>query len=96
MFGSSRDSGDRITCIACGESLDRDDAREYDKQGNRWERANKEFEYLCKPCYRELCHQPRGELEDLLVELDAGDLDREAFFGEYARLVEERYGRVEE
>lgn len=65
----SRSNRDETTvvCIACGTSLPRSEAREYDKLGNRWERHGKSFEHLCKECYRELCHQPRDELEALLV-----------------------------
>ena len=62
--------GTTVVCIACGTSLSRSDAREYDKQGNRWERHGKSFEHLCKECYRELCHQPRDELEGLLVDVE--------------------------
>jgi hypothetical protein len=40
---------EEITCIACGDSVDRESAREYDKHGDRWEREDKEFEFLCKP-----------------------------------------------
>ena len=81
---------DEVTCIACGETLPRSDAREYDKHGNRWERRNKEFESLCKPCHRELCHQPRAELESLLVEIGAGTRSREEFLSAYAEAVQER------
>ena len=62
--------GTTVVCIACGTSLPRSEAREYDKQGNRWERHDKSFEHLCKECYRELCHQPRDELEALLVDVE--------------------------
>ena len=62
--------GTTVVCIACGTSLPRSEAREYDKQGNRWERHDKSFEHLCKECYRELCHQPRNELEALLVDVE--------------------------
>jgi hypothetical protein len=62
--------GTTIVCIACGTSLPRSEAREYDKLGNRWERHGKSFEHLCKECYRELCHQPRDELESLLVDVE--------------------------
>jgi hypothetical protein len=86
MFGS-RDRPAEVTCIACGETVPRTDAREYDKHGDRFDRRGKEFEYLCKPCYRDLCHQPRGELEDLLVESGAGEAGREEFLREYADLA---------
>jgi len=62
--------GTTVVCIACGTSLPRSEAREYDKQGNRWERHDKSFEHLCKGCYRGLCHQPRDELEALLVDVE--------------------------
>jgi len=41
------------------------------------------FECLCKPCYRAENHQPRDDLEGLLTETGAGDLDREAFLAWY-------------
>jgi hypothetical protein len=90
MWGS-RES-DTVTCIACGRSVDRSDAREYDKEGDRWERRDKEFEHVCKQCHRELCHQPRDELERLLVDIDAGSLGRGEFLHRYVGAVEERYG----
>lgn len=70
--------GTTVVCIACGTSLPRSEAREYDKEGNRWERHGKSFEHLCKECYRGLCHQPRDELEALLVDVErAVDADGE-------------------
>jgi len=88
MWGS-RDRRDRteVTCIACDADLPRSDAREYDKHGDRYDRRDKEFEYLCKPCYRELCHQPRGGLEDALVASGAGEQPREGFLADYAAEV---------
>jgi len=97
--------GTTVVCIACGTSLPRSEAREYDKEGDRWERHDKSFEHLCKECYRELCHQPRDELETLLVDVEravesgGGRDDRPdegAFLAEYVRTVEERYGPAEE
>ncbi|PSQ18023.1 hypothetical protein BRD00_05990 [Halobacteriales archaeon QS_8_69_26] len=96
MFGSGRDGKDPVTCIACGTRTVREDAREYDKHGDRWDRVDKEFEYLCKACHRELCHQPRDKLEGLLGEVDAGENDDDTFLEWYCGLVEERYGRVED
>ncbi|WP_135820454.1 DUF7562 family protein [Halostella litorea] len=96
MWSSRTDRDETETCIACGDSVRRSDAREYDKYGDRWEREGKEFEYLCKPCYRELCHQPRDELEDLLVDVDAGERGRAEFLQWYSATVEERYGTLEE
>lgn len=84
-------SDDDHTCIACGATVEREEAREYDKLGDRWDRRNKEFEYLCKPCHRDLCHQPRDDLEDVLVEAEAGRADRGDFFERYAGIVAERY-----
>lgn len=92
--GSDGDGGGKtVVCIACGTSLRRSDAREYDKEGDRWSRRGKEFEHLCKACYRSLCHQPRDGLESLLVDVaDGEDLDRSAFIERYYRAVEERSG----
>ncbi len=89
-------SSDDHTCIACGATITRAEAREYDKQGDRWDRRDKTFEFLCKPCHSALCHQPREELEDLLVEAGAGHGDRDDFLQRYSSLVETRYGSVEE
>lgn len=84
-----------VTCIACGRSVSRSDAREYDKLGDRWEREGKEFEHLCKECFRDLCHQPRDDLEALLTESRAGESTQEDFLARYGALVEERYGPLE-
>ncbi|PSQ12312.1 hypothetical protein BRC98_03380 [Halobacteriales archaeon QS_7_68_65] len=99
MWGSRRTRENKtVTCIACGVSVRRSEAREYDKHGDRWERSGKEFEHLCKDCYRELCHQPRDELEALLVEIHAveGAGSQTAFLRRYGELIEERYGPLEE
>ena len=93
MWGSRRDrESEIIVCIACGSSLRRAEAREYDKEGDRWERRGKEFEHLCKSCYRDLCHQPRDELEELLVDIEETGLERQEFIARYVGAVEERYG----
>lgn len=81
-----------VDCIACGASVLRTEAREYDKEGDRWNRHGKEFEHLCKGCYRGLCHQPRAELEGLLGDIEAPNLSQEAFLHRYVEAVEERYG----
>ena len=94
MWPSWRDAG-TVTCIACGASVARDEAREYDKHGDRWDRSDKRFEHLCKPCHRDLCHRPRDEVEGLLLEADAGERDREAFLADYLGALEERYGPLE-
>lgn len=77
-----------VTCIACGDRVARSDAREYDKHGDRWDRRDKEFEYLCKPCHRELCHQPRRELETVLGDIDTGGLSRDQFLARFTELTE--------
>jgi len=86
-----RGRGREVTCIACGETVSRSNAREYDKYGDRWDRQDKEFEYLCKPCDRERCHQPRGDLEPLLeaVESAADSADQKQFLATYLELAEE-------
>jgi hypothetical protein len=87
-----------IVCIACGSSVLRSEAREYDKEGNRWDRHGKEFEHLCKECYRDLCHQPRNELEALLVDVQegTGTLSQREFLARYLGAVKDRYGSAEE
>ncbi|MFC4358215.1 hypothetical protein ACFO0N_09675 [Halobium salinum] len=85
-----------VDCIACGASVLRTEAREYDKEGDRWNRHGKEFEHLCKGCYRDLCHQPRAELEGLLGDIEAPNLSQETFLRRYVEAVEERYGTVDD
>lgn len=82
-----------VDCIACGETVARSAAREYDKLGDRWDRTEKDFEYLCKPCHREQCHQPRRGLEDLLETAGAGDAADGEFLAAFAAAVDEREGR---
>jgi hypothetical protein len=101
MWPPGADSGRRarktVVCIACGASILRSAAREYDKEGDRWSRQDKDFEHLCKECYRNLCHQPRDELEGLLVDIAGDDApSRETFLERYFGAVEERYGSAEE
>ncbi|WP_394338274.1 MULTISPECIES: hypothetical protein [unclassified Halorubrum] len=79
------DANQEVTCIACGATLDREDAREYDKHGDRWSREGKEFEYLCKPCDRECCHQTRDGLEEALLAAGAGRVDRETFLRRFCQ-----------
>jgi formate-dependent nitrite reductase cytochrome c552 subunit len=87
---SRGDRGDsEVTCIACDATVPRSSAREYDKHGDRWERAGKEFECLCKECHRELCHQPRDGLEDLLAGVEADDQSRDEFLAAYVDAVRE-------
>jgi hypothetical protein len=85
-----------VVCVACGTSVTRSQAREYDKEGNRWERQDKQFEHLCKECYRGLCHQPRDDLEALLVEIESAGQTESEFLSAYFELVCERYGSVNE
>lgn len=87
----ARRSRDRRTviCIACGDSVLREDAREYDKEGNRWNRRDKKFEYLCTDCDDQLCHQPRDGLESLLLSIESDGLSREEFLDRYADAVDD-------
>lgn len=90
MWSSRDPDGPRVDCPACGRSVPRRHAREYDKFGDRWDRRGKSFEHLCKACHEALCHQSRRGLEDLLVEVDAGELDDAEFVQRYTIAVEER------
>ena len=96
MWGSRNRGNDRVVCVACGLSVERSAAREYDKEGDRWSRRGKEFEYVCKVCHRDLCHQPRSDLEAVLEASGAGETDRDAFLERYATLVEGGHGSPEE
>ncbi|WP_231184697.1 hypothetical protein [Haladaptatus sp. DYF46] len=97
MWGSRRNREKKsVICIACGDAVRRSAAREYDKEGNRWERNGKTFEHLCKACHRELCHQPRDELEGLLVDIDAGGVEQMEFLARYETAVKDRYGPLGE
>jgi hypothetical protein len=80
-------SDGKVACIACGETVNRENAREYDKYGDRWSRDGKDFEYLCKPCHRECCHQNRNGLEELLVRAEAGRTDRNRFLKQFCELT---------
>jgi hypothetical protein len=91
-----RGRGREVTCIACGDTVPRSKAREYDKYGDRWNRRDKEFEYLCKPCDRQRCHQPRGDLESRLTDAEAAADEGPAFVSAYLALAEERDSSVEE
>ncbi len=82
----ARSNGD-VTCIACGDEVPRSNAREYDRYGDRWGKRDREFEYLCKPCHRECCHQPRQGLEETLTDAGAGETERETFLAAYHGLV---------
>jgi len=94
MFGSRRDT-ESVTCIACGDRLPRSEAREYDKHGDRWDRRDKSFEYLCKGCFTDTCRQPRADLEATLAAADAGETDRETFLEQYRALAEADDGQRE-
>ena len=89
MFGS-RGTGETVTCIACGDELCRSDAREYDKHGDRWDRQDKRFEYLCKGCFTDTCRQPRDGLEATLSAAQAGETDRETFLRQFRELAGDR------
>jgi hypothetical protein len=81
------DTHQQVTCIACGETLARGNAREYDKYGDRWSREGKKFDYLCKSCHRDCCHQNRDGLEETLVAANAGRTDRKTFLRQYCELT---------
>jgi len=94
MWGSRDRDRPTVDCIACGASVPRTEAREYDKEGDRWERHGKEFEHLCKDCYRDLCHQPRPGLEELLTEVESRT-DRDGFLAAYVAAVDGDGDRAE-
>jgi hypothetical protein len=82
MFGSRNDR-ETVTCIACGDSVARSDAREYDKFGDRWDRRDKQFEHLCAECFADISRQPRGDLEATLEAAEAGETDRKTFLQQF-------------
>jgi len=94
MFSNTQSTRE-VTCIACGETLPRSEAREYDKYGNRWERSGKEFEFLCKACDNASSHLPRDGLEELLVRANAGERDTRSFLRRYLALVSDSDSAVE-
>lgn len=95
MWRSHHGPGRRITCPACGRRTTRASAREYDRYGDRWDREDKHFEYLCRPCHEELTHQRRDGLEDLLEEAGAGKVDRSTFLERFDDLSAGRSESVE-
>lgn len=88
----SNRGGTTVTCPACGDSVPRSEAREYDKEGNRWERHDKEFEHFCKDCFRELCHQPRGDLEATLTGIEGEGLSQAEFLARFMQSVDSEDG----
>lgn len=90
MWRRSDDSGETVVCIACGDEPSREQAREYDKEGNRWDRQDKEFEYLCKDCFGELSHQPRRGLEETLEEACVPGQSPKTFVRRYLAVAAER------
>jgi len=62
--------GQQVVCIACGAKLTRDGAREYDRFGDRFDRRDKRFEYLCASCDAGLCHHPRTGVEERLCGIE--------------------------
>jgi hypothetical protein len=89
MLGTGSGNDGTVVCIACGESVPRSAAREYDKTGDRWERHDKEFEHLCKDCFRELSHQPRAGLESLLIDIEDKGLSETEFLRRYLEQVDD-------
>ena len=96
MWGAGDRSRTQVTCPACGRSLSGDEAREYDKHGDRWTRRDKTFEYFCRDCHDALSHRRRDGLEDLLVDINAGGCTTSEFLSRYWRAVEARDEPVEE
>ncbi|MFB6205713.1 MAG: hypothetical protein ABEJ05_04175 [Haloglomus sp.] len=92
MSDWQRRSASAVDCIACGATVTRSDAREYDKHGDRWDRDGKQFEYLCKSCDDDRCHLPRDGLEEILVEAGAGEVDRDAFLKSFQYLTTREAG----
>jgi hypothetical protein len=84
VFGSREES---VTCIACGDAVPRDEAREYDKHGDRWDRDGKRFEYMCKPCQGAICHRDRDDLGATLLAAGAGYADRTTFLRQFNDLI---------
>lgn len=82
-----RTSDTEVVCIACGDTIPRTEAREYDKYGDRWDRDGKDFGYLCKLCHRDCCHQPRNGLEETLIRAESDHAETQAFITEYYALV---------
>jgi len=83
---------DPVTCISCGVSIERSDAREYDKHGDRWDREGKEFEYLCSPVSatsRSTRDRTRGGPRGR----GAGQVSDEEFVTRFLTEREERPGR---
>lgn len=91
----SRDADRCEVCPACGRRVARADAREYDKHGDRWDRDDKTFEYLCRPCHDVLSLQDRRGLEAVLCEAGAGGVDRRTFLERFAALSTEQSESVE-
>lgn len=85
-----------VTCPACGQTLPREDAREYDKFGDNFDHEAKPVEYFCQDCYEELSFQDRTGLEELLIEIGAGDTTDATFLRELATASEDRDGSKEE
>ncbi len=88
-MGRRRDTAEPVTCIACGDTIDREDAREYDRYGDRWDRENKRFEYLCIECHRREGHLSRDGLEETLVAVGSGYPSPGAFVAAYYEQLSE-------
>ena len=90
---SRRRRGAPVDCIACGRRVPRVDAREYDAYGDRWDRSDKVFEYLCKPCHDAECHLPRDGLEAALATIGTRSGDAPAFIAAYYAEVRANHDR---
>ena len=85
-----------VRCLACDEQVVRDDAREYDKFGDRWDRDDKGFEYFCIACDRSRCRRSRDGLESQLVAAAAGEVSQREFLARLAAAQKADDGRVPE
>lgn len=92
---SGGDDPAAVVCLACGERVAREDAREYDRFGDRWDRTDKRFEYLCKPCHHRECHLPRRGLEAALATVGTRHPTPAAFVAAYYRHVRTRSERTD-
>lgn len=60
----------QVVCIACGAEVERAGAREYDRFGDRFDRRDKRFEYLCAQCDDARCHHARMGVEERLCAIE--------------------------
>ena len=71
------------TCPACGEPVERREAREYDPHASPWSLRGTHREFLCHGCFAALERSPRVGLEARLIDIGAGRCDRATFLRRY-------------